>query len=202
MSGNRKQLFVVSALFGLLCLVSACGLLSSSGGLGGLFATQSEAQWNGRAENWNYDGTEVQYEVPKDVRTLSIATSEAVDIFMVKMNTSSTVIPKLSTRYLVSASGASAAGRGAESLELNSFAQSVVGMDLLENVSGISASGIIRKEYLPARDFVPPLPGRGGASRSVSDDLPAVMAEPMKSVVSTSLAVGETKRLWVDLPKA
>lgn len=167
-----------------------------------MFATQSEAQWNGRAESWNYDGTEVQYEVPKDVRTLSIATSEAVDIFMVKMNTSSTVIPWLSTRYLVSASRASAAGRGAESLELNSFAQSVVGMDLLENVSGISASGIIRKEYIPARDFVPPLPGRGGASRSVSDDLPAVMAEPMKSVASTSLAVGETKMLWVDLPKA
>ena len=162
-----------------------------------MFATQSEAQWNGRAENWNYDGTEVQYEVPKDVRTLSIATSEAVDIFMVKMNTSSTVIPMLSTRYLVSASRASAAGRGAESLELNSFAQSVVGMDLLENVSGI-----IRKEYIPARDFVPPLPGRGGASRSASDDLSAVMAEPMKSVASTSLAVGETKRLWVDLPKA
>ncbi|MBQ8385101.1 MAG: hypothetical protein IJX45_07720 [Spirochaetaceae bacterium] len=202
MSGNRKRLFVVGVSLVLLCLVSACGLLSDSGGFGGLFAPQSEANWNGRTESLEYNGSQVQYEVPHDVCTLSITTNEAVDVFMVKMNTGSAVIPKVSTRYLVSASRA-AEGRSAESLELNDFASSGVTIDGLENVSGISADGIIRRDYAPARDFVPPVLGAaGGAGRSAVEGLSAVVAEPMKSVTSSNLAVGETKELWVDLPKS
>lgn len=199
MSYSKKKLLVVSVFLALLYLVSACNLLSGSGGLGGLFATQSEANWNGKTSTWNYTGSQVQYEVPNDVRTLTVTTNGPVDIFMVKMNNSSDVIPRQSTRYLVSASMASAMGRSAESSKLNSFAQSIAGMDLLENVSGISASGIIRKDYVPARDFVPPFPGRGGASRSASDDSPSVVTAPMKSVTPTKLAVGTPKSLWVDL---
>ena len=199
MSGNRKRLFVVGVSLVLLCLVSACSLFSSDGGgFGGIFGPQSEANWNGRTASWTYNGSQVQYEVPHDVRTLSITTNEAVDVFMVKMNTGSEVIPKVSTRYLVSASRA-AEGRSAESLELNGFASSGVTIDGLENVSGISADGIIRKDYVPARDFVPPVLGAaGGAGRSAVEGLSAVVAEPMKSVTSRNLAVGETKELWVD----
>ena len=198
MSGNKKRLFVVGVSLVLLCLVSACGLLSDSGGFGGLFAPQSEANWDGKTASWPYNGSQVQYEVPHDVSTLSIMTNEAVDVFMVKMNTGSAVIPKVSTRYLVSASRA-AEGRSAESLELNGFASSGVTIDGLENVSGISADGIIRKDYAPARDFVPPVLGAaGGAGRSAVEGLSAVVAEPMKSVTSRNLAVGETKELWVD----
>ncbi len=121
---------------------------------------------------------------------------------MVKMNTGSEGIPKVSTRYLVSASRA-AEGRSAESLELNDFASSGVTIDGMENVSGISADGIIRRDYVPARDFVPPVLGAaGGAGRSAVEGLSAVVAEPMKSVTSRNLAVGETKELWVDLPKS
>ena len=167
-----------------------------------MFAPQSEANWNGRTESRIYNGSQVQYEVPHDVRTLSITTNEAVDVFMVKMNTGSAVIPKVSTRYLVSASRA-AEGRSAESLELHDFASSGVTIDGMENVSGISADGIIRKDYAPARDFVPPVLGTaGGAGRSAVEGLSAVVAEPMKSVTSRNLAVGETKELWVDLPKS
>ena len=203
MNGNKKRLFVVGVSLVLLCLVSACSLFSSDGGgFGGIFGPQSEANWNGRTASWEYNGSQVQYEVPNDVRTLSITTNEAVDVFMVKMNTGSAVIPKVSTRYLVSASRA-AEGRSAESLELNGFASSGVTIDGLENVSGISADGIIRKDYVPARDFVPPVLGAaGGAGRSAVEGLPAVVAEPMKSVTSRNLAVGETKELWVDLPKS
>lgn len=203
MSGNRKRLFVVGVSLVLLCLVSACSLFSSDGGgFGGIFGPQSEANWNGRTASWTYNGSQVQYEVPNDVRTLSITTNEAVDVFMVKMNTGSEVIPKVSTRYLVSASRA-AEGRSAESLELNDFASSGVTIDGLENVSGISADGIIRRDYAPARDFVPPVLGAaGGAGRSAVEGLSAVVAEPMKSVTSSNLAVGETKELWVDLPKS
>ena len=118
---------------------------------------------------------------------------------MVKMNTGSEFIPKVSTRYLVSASRA-AEGRSAESLELNGFASSGVTIDGLENVSGISADGIIRKDYVPARDFVPPVLGAaGGAGRSAVEGLSAVVAEPMKSVTQINPELGKTtKELWVD----
>lgn len=185
----------------LLCLVSACGLLSDSGGFGGLFAPQSEANWNGRTASWTYNGSQVQYEVPHDVHTLSITTNEAVDVFMVKMNTGSAVIPKVSTRYLVSASRA-AEGRSAESLELHDFASSGVTIDGMENVSGISADGIIRKDYAPARDFVPPVLGAaGGAGRSAVEGLSAVVAEPMRTVKAIAASVDNSeKSLWVDIP--
>lgn len=168
-----------------------------------MFAPQSEANWNGRTASWIYNGSQVQYEVPHDVRTLSITTNEAVDVFMVKMNTGSAGISKVSTRYLVSASRA-AEGRSAESLELNGFASSGVTIDGLENVSGISADGIIRRDYVPARDFVPPVLGAaGGAGRSAVEGLPAVVAEPMKSVTQINPELGKTtKELWVDLPKS
>lgn len=200
MNGNKKRLFVVGVSLVLLCLVSACSLFSSDGGgFGGIFGPQSEANWNGRTASWTYNGSQVQYEVPHDVRTLSITTNEAVDVFMVKMNTGSAVIPKVSTRYLVSASRA-AEGRSAESLELNDFASSGVTIDGLENVSGISADGIIRKDYVPARDFVPPVLGAaGGAGRSAVEGLSAVVAEPMKSVIQINPELGKTtKELWVD----
>lgn len=166
-----------------------------------MFAPQSEANWNGRTESRIYNGSQVQYEVPHDVRTLSITTNEAVDVFMVKMNTGSAVIPKVSTRYLVSASRA-AEGRSAESLELNDFASSGVTIDGLENVSGISADGIIRKDYAPARDFVPPVLGAaGGAGRSAVEGLSAVVAEPMRTVKAIAASVNSSKKsLWVDIP--
>lgn len=201
MNGNKKRLFVVGVSLVLLCLVSACGLLSDSGGFGGLFAPQSEANWDGKTESWIYTGSQVQYEVPHDVHTLSITTNEAVDVFMVKMNTGSAVIPKVSTRYLVSASRA-AEGRSAESLELNGFASSGVTIDGMENVSGISADGIIRKDYAPARDFVPPVLGAaGGAGRSAVEGLSAVVAEPMRTVKAIAASVDNSeKSLWVDIP--
>lgn len=202
MSGNKKRLFVVGVSLVLLCLVSACSLFSSDGGgFGGLFASQSEANWNGRTASWTYNGSQVQYEVPHDVRTLSITTNEAVDVFMVKMNTGSAVIPKVSTRYLVSASRA-AEGRSAESLELNGFASSGVTIDGMENVSGISADGIIRRDYVPARDFVPPVLGAaGGAGRSAVEGLSAVVAEPMRTVKAIAASVDNSKKsLWVDIP--
>lgn len=188
----------------MLCLVSACSLFSS-GGPGGIFSTQSEANWSGRSADWNYDGSQVQYEVPNDVRTLSITTNGAVDVFMVKMNAGSEVIPKVSTRYLVSAGRAAAVGRGAESSELNSLPKDIAGIDSMENVSGISASGIIRKDYAPARDFVPPVLGTaGGTSRSAGgSQTKSLVAEPMRAVKAIAAAVGGTKKyLWVDLPKA
>lgn len=166
-----------------------------------MFAPQSEANWNGRTESWIYTGSHVQYEVPHDVSTLSITTNEAVDVFMVKMNTGSAVIPKVSTRYLVSASRA-AEGRSVESLELNDFASSGVTIDGMENVSGISADGIIRKDYSPARDFVPPVLGAaGGAGRSAVEGLSAVVAEPMRTVKAIAASVNSSKKsLWVDIP--
>ena len=166
-----------------------------------MFAPQSEANWDGKTESWIYTGSQVQYEVPHDVHTLSITTNEAVDVFMVKMNTGSAVIPKVSTRYLVSASRA-AEGRSAESLELHDFASSGVTIDGLENVSGISADGIIRKDYAPARDFVPPVLGAaGGAGRSAVEGLSAVVAEPMRTVKAIAASVNSSKKsLWVDSP--
>lgn len=46
------------------CFFTACSLGSS-----GSSVPQSVRDWSGRSESWTYDGSEVQYELPDNVRT-------------------------------------------------------------------------------------------------------------------------------------
>lgn len=190
-------------IFVLALLLFVCGAVSCSWESVGEFVATlipSVDYWEGKTESWSYDGTEVQYEVPQNVRTLNLTVNGAVDIFMVKMNTGSTVVPRQASRYIVSATAGSDENAGAiyssrSALEENSLFE----MDGMENVSGISASGIIRKDFAPARDFVPPALDLGGSSRSAAGAAYSTVTEPVKSVAQIKPEVGKTtKELWVD----
>ena len=182
------------------CFITSCNFVSSVGSV--LLGPQSESEWSGNTASITYDGTKVQFELPKDVRTLNIQTNGPVDVFMAKMNFSSRALSAGSTRYIVST------GRFADGeqfvlnpLENTSYKNLPSDPDSLKDISGITPSGIVRKDFAPARDFVPPvLKKTGDTSRSAEDifSIQTVVGEPQKSV--TTWREGATKDLWIDVP--
>lgn len=197
MSQKNICITVLGVIF--LCFVTSCSFVGDV--VSTILTGSSVDAWEGETVSWQYDGREVQYEVPNNVRTVTLTAEEPVDIFMVKMNVGTTVIPTASTRYIVSAStdegqdfGGFYSNRSAEEENL------LLEIDDWENVSGITPSGFIRKDFIPARDFKPPFfagVGSGRFARTAS-----VASEPMKSPTSgeVELGVGEKKELWVDVP--
>ena len=183
------------------CFITSCNFVSSVGSF--LLGEQSESDWSGNTASITYDGTKVQFELPKGVRTLNIQTNGPVDVFMAKMNFSSRALSAGSTRYIVS-TGRFADGEqfALNPLENTSYKNLPSDLDSLKDISGITASGIIRKDFAPARDFVPPVLEKiGGASRGAEDvfSLQPVVGEPQKTVKSWN--TGATKALWIDVPK-
>ncbi len=181
------------------CFVTSCSFVGDV--VSTILTGSSVDAWEGETVSWQYDGREVQYEVPNNVRTVTLTAEEPVDIFMVKMNVGTTVIPAASTRYIVSTStdegqdfGGFYFNRSAEEENL------LLEIDDWENVSGITFSGFIRKDYAPARDFVPPALDSIGSRRSAM--AASVVSEPMKAVTTKALTVGTTKELWVDVPES
>ena len=182
------------------CFITSCNFVSSVGSV--LLGEQSESDWSGSTDSITYDGTKVQFELPKGVRTLNIQTNGSVDVFMAKMNFSSRALSAGSTRYIVST------GRFADGeqfvlnpLENTSYKNLPSDPDSLKDISGITPSGIVRKDFAPARDFVPPvLKKTGDTSRSAEDifSIQTVVGEPQKSV--TTWREGATKELWIDVP--
>ena len=197
MSQKNICITVLGVIF--LCFVTSCSFVGDV--VSTILTGSSVDAWEGETVSWQYDGRVVQYEVPNNVRTVTLTAEEPVDIFMVKMNVGTTVIPAASTRYIVSAStdegqdfGGFYFNRSAEEENL------LLEIDDWENVSGITPSGFIRKDFIPARDFKPPFfagVGSGRFARTAS-----VASEPMKSTTSgeVKLGVGEKKELWVDVP--
>lgn len=194
----KKNIYttILSVIF--LCFVTSCSFVGDV--VQALLVISSSEMWNGETASWEYDGSEVQYEVPNNVRTVALTTEKTVDIFMVKMNVGSTAIPAASTRYIVSAStdegqdfGGFYFNRSAEEENL------LLEIDDWENVSGITPSGFIRKDFIPARDFKPPFFAGVGSGRSAM--AATVASEPMKSVTPITPTEGVTeKALWVDVP--
>lgn len=185
-----KNIFITVLGFICLCFVTAC----SSGNSGGDLVTDLSVDvWSGKTASWEFDGKEVQYELPQGIRTVELSSKDPVDIFMVKMNVGNTVIPANSTRYIVSSStdgrlGGLYSSRAAE--EGNLFSE----IDDWENVSGISPSGFIRKDYAPARDFVPPTLVSGSARTAAAEN---EQSEPVTPIIPEE---GVTKKmLWVDV---
>lgn len=190
----------ITLLLGCLgfCFITSCNFMGSVGAA--LLGAQSESEWSGSTTSINYDGTQVQFELPNNVRTLNIQANQPVDVFMAKMNFSSQTLPARSTRYIVSTNTLSAENQFASNfLNPESYRNLLSDLDSLEDVSGITGSGIIRKDFAPARDFVPPFfagVGSGRFARTAS-----VASEPMKSVTPITPTEGVTeKALWVDVP--
>lgn len=197
MSKKNLCITILGVIF--LCFVTSCSFVGDV--VSSVLTGSSVAAWEGETLSKVYDGSTVQYEVPKNVRTVALTVKEPVDIFMVKMNVGTTVIPALSTRYIVSTS--TGTGQGTGGLYSSRSAEEenlLLEIDNWENVSGIGPSGFIRKDFIPARDFKPPFfagVGSGRFARTAS-----VASEPMKSTTSgeVELGVGEKKALWVDVP--
>ena len=192
---SGKNIFTTVLSFICLCFITSCSFVSDVAQV--ILSIPSLADWNGETQSVTYNGTEVQYEVSASTRTLELQINESVDIFMVKMNESSTVIPAISTRYIVSATAQSSTSSSSRSAFLEASLGEITDW---ENVSGITSSGFIRKDYAPARDFVPPALDSIGSGRSAM--AASVVSEPLKAVTPITPIVGTTeKNLWVDVPK-
>ena len=182
------------------CFITSCNLISSVGS--SLLGPQSESDWSGSTASITYDGTQVQFELSNGVRTLNIQANQPVDVFMAKMNFGSKVLSARSTRYVASTHHFGTENQFSANLVENATYKNLPSdIDSLKDVSGITASGIIRKDFAPARDFVPPVLEKiGGASRGAEDvfSLQPVVGEPQKTVKSWN--TGATKALWVDAP--
>lgn len=191
---SGKNIFTTVLSLICLCFITSCSFVGDV--VHSLLIILSTDIWEGETVSWKYNGTEVQYELPNGVRTLTLDVNDSVDIYMAKMNVGSTVIPASSTRYIVSTSTGEEQNIGgflsSRSAEEENF---LLEIDDWENVSGITSSGFIRKDYAPARDFVPPTPSSGSARTAI------VASEPMKSVTPITPTEGVTeKALWVDVP--
>lgn len=196
---SGKNIFTTVLSLICLCFITSCSFVGDV--VHSLLIILSTDIWEGETVSWEYDGSEVQYEVPNNVRTVALTAENPVDIFMVKMNVGSTAIPAASTRYIVSTSTGEEQNIGgflsSRSAEEENF---LLEIDNWENVSGITPSGFIREDYAPARDFVPPALDSIGSRRSAM--AASVVSEPMKAVTTKALTVGATKELWVDVPES
>ena len=187
---SGKNIFITVLGFLCLCFGTSC---SSGNSDSDVVTGLSVDMWSGKTASWEFDGNEVQFELPQGVRTVALSSKAPVDIFMVKMNVGNTVIPASSTRYIVPSStdgilGGLYSSRSAE--EENLF----WGIDDWENVSGISPSGFIRKDYAPARVFVPPTLVSGSARTAAAEN------EQLEPVTPITPEEGITKKmLWVDV---
>ena len=195
---SRKNIFTAVLGFIFLCFITSCSFVE--GVVVSVVSSFSTDNWDGETVSKVYNGSTVQYEIPKNVRTVELTVTEAVDVFMVKMNVGTKVIPATSTRYIVSTTGA---GQGFGGLFSSRSAEEgfpLMEIDDWENVSGITSSGFIRKDYAPARDFVPPFRDKVSSGRSAM--VASVVGEPMKSTTSgeREYVVGDEKEIWVDIP--
>lgn len=184
------------------CFITSCNNFLSPVG-SNLLGSLSEDDWSGNTETLTYDGTQVQFELSKGVRILNIQANQPVDVFMAKMNFSSQVLSAYSTRYIVSTDRFVGENQfSLNSSENSSYKNLPFDLNSLKDVSGITTSGIIRKDFALARDFVPPvLNQNGAASRSAGDVFPlqSVAEESQKAVKNWQK--DDTKALWIDVPK-
>ena len=167
------------------CFLTACNLGSS-----GSSVPQSVRDWIGRSESWTYDGSEVQYELPDNVRTLNIETDGPVDVFMAKVNFGSEVLPAQSTRYLVSSNLSPVQNQSLEnSLNvLPSYANTRSNSS--DSTIFYEDSAAIRNIDLTALSVL----RNSAGSQSVPE------YEPLTPVQKITEELGFKKEVWVDLP--
>lgn len=180
---SGKNIFISVLGFICLCFIASCSI-------GG------DVSYDPFVKGW--ESNQVQYELKANENTVKLGVTGSVDIYMAKMNFSSQVLSAENTRYIKSAEFIPAEGQSlnaSRSILQKGFSMEMA-IDDWENISGITSSGFIRKDFAPARDFVPPSLG-SGSGRSAS--IAAVELEPMKSGTASELTVGDTQELWVDV---
>lgn len=184
-----KRNFFSSLCLGLVIVASSCSF--SSGGISRIFGGSTD-NWSGSTESITYNRNNPQYELPSGVQTLNIKTNEPVEIYVAKMNFGSTAISKQNSRYIVNSGLLSA--ENSRSGEMESL---LVVMNE-DSVPTLPEPTFTRKDFAPARDFVPPsledLKG-GTSGRFASESV----VQPQKSVVK-EWKKEDTKELWTDIP--
>ena len=184
---SGKNIFTTVLSLICLCFITSCSFVGDV-----LHFILTDPFING------WESNHVQYELRSYETSFSLDVTGPVDIYMAKMNLSSQVISAENTRYIESAKFTPAGNQLLNSsrsiMQEEEFLMNME-IDDWENVSGITSSGFIRKDYAPARDFVPPAPSSGSARTAI------VASEPMKSVTPITPTEGVTeKALWVDVP--
>ena len=189
---SGKNIFTTVLSLICLCFITSCSFVGDV-----LHFILTDPFING------WESNHVQYELRAYETTFSHNVTGPVDIYMAKMNVGSQVISASNTRYIVSAKFTPAGNQLLNSsrsiMQEEEFLMNME-IDDWENVSGITSSGFIRKDYAPARDFVPPALDSIGSRRSAM--AASVVSEPMKAVTTKALTVGATKELWVDVPES
>lgn len=150
----------------------------------------SVPNWDGSTATVTYNPDEnngiLAYEIPKDVGVvkLQVPANTGIEIFYARLNHTDNIIPKASTQYIVDNK------RSVENdLVLSDYSEALK----YSNISGY-ANGLIRQDFVPARDFTPPQIKLNN-SRYASN---SAISAPQMAVSQISGSVGETKKLYVD----
>lgn len=176
----------VFKFFYLLLIVLLCSCVL---GTENTFET-STPDWDGKTKELIYNPDEnngiLVYELPKDVGTvkLTLPANAGVEVFYARLNHTDNIIPKSSTQYLVDNK------RSVENdLVLSDYSEALK----YSNISGY-ANGLIRQDFVPAREFTPPQIKQNN-SRYASN---SAISAPQMAVSQISGSFGETKKLYVD----
>lgn len=187
---DAKSVFLHIVLpFMLVIMLFACNTEDMGGS-----DIASVEDWGGKVSQVVFSDYAPMYELPDDVRTLNISFSEPSEVFLVRMNSSDTVVPAVSSQYLVETSVVDITTDGGDSSRtvMDALMEPVVSPGV-DSVAG-------RTDFEPARDFVPPFVNTRDfavAMRSAQDDA----TTPSDSVTRITPKVSETQKwLWLDLP--
>lgn len=181
----------------LLALTMSCSFINDV--VSALFEPSVD-DWNGETETWDYpSATSPMFLVSSKTRQVDIKLDGPSDIFMVRMNPSTTTIPSQQSRYVVSTgSSADNSGRTAEIPETGNQLPVYTTDTAAATTAAVHPgnTGFYRTDFAPAQDFVPPLDFlRPSSGRNASGTAAATVVTPLTPVPGTT-----KKEIWVDLP--
>lgn len=187
----------------LICIATLLALTMSCSFINDVISTLFEPSvddWNGETETWNYPSAESpMFLVSSQTRQVDIKLDGPSDIFMVRMNPSTTTIPSQQSRYVVSTgSSADNSGRTAEIPETGNQLPVYTTDTAAATTAAVHPgnTGFYRTDFAPAQDFVPPLDFlRPSSGRNASGTAAATAVTPLTPVPGTT-----KKEIWVDLP--
>lgn len=192
-----KKAAALLCVAALLTITMSCSFINDV--VSALFEPSVD-DWNGETETWDYpSANSPMFLVSSQTRQVDIKLDGPSDIFMVRMNPSTTTIPSQQSRYVVSTgSSADNSGRTAEIPETGNLLPVYTTDTAAATTAAVHPgnTGFYRTDFAPAQDFVPPLDFlRPSSDRNASVTAAATTVTPLTPVPGTT-----KKEIWVDLP--
>lgn len=192
-----KKAAALLCIAALLTITVSCSFINDV--VSALFEPSVD-DWNGETETWDYPSAgSPMFLVSSQTRQVDIKLDGPSDIFMVRMNPSTTTIPSQQSRYVVSTgSSADNSGRTAEIPETGNLLPVYTTDTAAATTAAVHPgnTGFYRTDFAPAQDFVPPLDFlRPSSGRNASGTAAATAVTPLTPVPGTT-----KKEIWVDLP--